>query len=257
MMFWAAARACCCCCAAGTSAAWRADAIAGTDMAATEAVDTFTNDLLDICFSFIVGYGLISASLSLACALPALGGLLLLSHPAELLQLFLGEARHLGPVARNLLHFGRPCRRAFFAEEIRRHEAAAVDHYLLENGSGLYGLDGESVLTRSPGDVEAFHRIDYPGCDSGIIDRIDVLRLLVEAAVEVDLLGGTAVYAGGDTVAFAACESESGVEDEMDIDALDIRTNLPPVSATATVGDLVDTLNAVIGALHKETQETP
>ena len=49
----------------------------------------------------------------------------------------------------------------------------------------------------------------------------------------------------------------ANIADRPDIDALDIRTNLPPVSATATVGDLVDTLNAVIGALHKETQETP
>ena len=53
MMFWAAA--CRCCCAAGASAAaWRAEAIEGTDIAAIEAVDTLTNDLLDICLSFIV-----------------------------------------------------------------------------------------------------------------------------------------------------------------------------------------------------------
>ena len=29
------------------------------------------------------------------------------------------------------------------------------------------------------------------------------------------------------------------------------RTNLPPLSASATVGDLVDTINAVIGAFHE------
>lgn len=39
-----------------------------------------------------------------------------------------------------------------------------------------------------------------------------------------------------------------------DLAALDIRTNLPPVSASATVGELVDSINAVIRAMRKEDE---
>ncbi len=39
-----------------------------------------------------------------------------------------------------------------------------------------------------------------------------------------------------------------------DLAALDIRTNLPPVSASATVGELVDSINAVINAMRKEDE---
>ena len=40
-----------------------------------------------------------------------------------------------------------------------------------------------------------------------------------------------------------------------DLSNFAIRTNLPPLSASATIGDFVDTLNAVIGALRKEDDE--
>ncbi len=42
-----------------------------------------------------------------------------------------------------------------------------------------------------------------------------------------------------------------------DLTAIDIRTNLPPISATATVGDLVDALNAIANALRPNEEEEP
>ena len=94
----------------------------------------------------------------------------------------------------------------------------------LEIGGGLYVADNIGTA----GDVESLH---LSGAGEGGY---------------AELYGGRWEY-----------RPERGMEGDREVAVMDDLpfTNLPPLSASATVGDLVDRINAVIGALHKEVPE--
>ena len=60
------------------------------------------------------------------------------------------------------------------------------------------------------------------------------------------------IHTGGSIDAGEISVQGASVALQDDLAALDVRTNLPPVAASATVGDLVDAINAISPALRPE-----
>ncbi len=116
--------------------------------------------------------------------------------------------------------------------------------------------DAGYLHTASP-DGHSF--VDWTENDSGewhlAIDYLD--SLFVNVLFGFDFLGG-GLYSDSGTIFYGDWEKTYDTNYELavkgDLAAVDIRTNLPPLTASSTVGDLVDAYNAIANALKKENE---
>ena len=109
------------------------------------------------------------------------------------------------------------------------------------------GMDGGAVTNIVEGILT--------GATNGMVKVEDGQVLLDDAEISASAatLGFLAVgdlRAGGSAAYYGGEDEDHELAVKADIASCASRTNLPPLSASATVGDLVDRLNEVIGALR-------
>ncbi len=156
---------------------------------------------------------------------------------------------------------------------------------LSSTGGGGGGIDGETVtnivkgvvadagvlVTNAFGEIEAALKVGDLYSDGEInlagallsqfgqlyyrnsLEEYDPER---EVAVKGDIPDLTNydgdIHTGGGISAGAIDVQGVPVATQADISGFAVRTNLPPISATATVGDLVDAYNGIVNALKEE-----
>ena len=79
------------------------------------------------------------------------------------------------------------------AEEELALVAAKVDDDLLEDDAGILWMDGQGVDILRGREGKRHLLLHHTTGDGGVVDAVDVLRLLVEVGVEVDAHGTIAV----------------------------------------------------------------
>ena len=114
---------------------------------------------------------------------------------------------YVAPYTRHFLLIER-C--ALLTEEVLSSVASIIDDNLLKEDVGVKGTQGECMRVvrcgcRLPAiDVQRNHGVDDAASYGRISDAVDVLRCLVEVAIEIDHLRFTIVHRDGEAMALMA-----------------------------------------------------
>ena len=98
------------------------------------------------------------------------------------------------------------------AEEILWVVAAEIDDNLLENDAGILRMERQCVYLARSVERQFYLLFHHTAGNGGVVDAVDVLGLLVEAAVEVDADGLAAIegYIVDETALIEKVESRLG-----------------------------------------------